>query len=115
MEDIKQIIQQQKDLTKTLEAHYKTERTKILEYIEDHIDSMGEAELKMVNALLITGRTLNTKEYILYTGMHANTVRQNIYSDHVVAVNDLIVDMIINDEMKAAEKDNQKALANEPE
>lgn len=95
--EIKQAIADQQELTKKLTAYYRTAQTEILQYLDDNLFYMSGTEAKMIIALFITGRQLNSTELSDITGLHANTIRQNIFSDHVKAVTDLIIDDTIND------------------
>lgn len=85
-------------LAQQARRHYITTRTEILDYLEDHIDSMGEGELKIITAMLIAGRILDNEEFQLYTGMHRNTVNSNATSQHVIAIKELITDCMLEDE-----------------
>lgn len=96
--EIKHIIAEHKQLTRKLTLHYRTAQVEILQYIDDHLPDMEKAELKIVIALFLEGRTLSALELQSITGLHSNTVNNNLFSDHVLAVNELILDEILADE-----------------
>jgi hypothetical protein len=96
--EIKHIIKEQQELTRELKIHYRTLQSEILKYIADHLPEMEKSELKIVIALYLEGRSLTALELQDLTGLHSNTVNNNLFSEHVLAVNELILDEMLSDE-----------------
>lgn len=96
--EIKHIIQEQQELTRELKLHYRTLQTEILQYIAQHMPEMGKAELKIVMAMYLEGRRLSAEEIQTITGLHSNSITNNLFSNHVLAVNNLILEETLEDE-----------------
>ena len=88
---LQQLIDQHKRLGNELICHLRTRQLEVFEYLDHHLHEMSGPEVKMVVAMLLTGRTdLSPPDMAVICGIHENTVRRHILSKHVRAANVLL-------------------------